>query len=173
MKIFKRFNTNLKNDQLTISKIKKRQLLTILPELVFFIVWYLFLLSANIDTTIGINYLIYLFYLVPLTVIPRWIKKIKIALNGQTLTFNLRLDEFRVNNEFKNKLNRIKKVELNYDGPYDISTCFLDLRYIDGSKYRIEDSDAVHNKELIDIAKKISKFIKVELIDSHPYEEKI
>jgi hypothetical protein len=147
--------------------------LTILPELLFFIIWYLFLLSANVDTSEGINYLIYLFYFVPLIVIPQWIKKIKIALSGQTLTFDLRMDEFRVNEEFKNKLNRINKVELNYNGPYDISMCYLDLRYTDGSKYRVEESDAVHNNELIEIAKKISSFIKVELIDTHPYEEKI
>jgi hypothetical protein len=51
--------------------------------------------------------------------------------------------------------------------------CYLDLRYTDGSKYRVEESDAVHNNELIEIAKKISSFIKVELIDTHPYEEKI
>lgn len=68
-------------------------------------------------------------------------------------------------------LNEIQKVVVDYDKG-EIEECTLEL----GTKRKkiiIDTTDASFNKEVIETAKHLSKFLGVTVEDRHPYEEKL
>jgi len=167
--MFKRYQLIQTESELILRKSQKRQTLNLIVYLILIIGWYLGIHHQNVDASE--NPVIYLFYLVPLLLLPKLVRYVKNSIKAETFTFNLTTKRLTHNSKLIATIHDIQKVVIDYDKG-EIEECTLEL-ITNREKIKIDKTDASFNKEVIETAKQLSKFLGVSIEDKHPYEEKL
>ncbi len=167
--MFKRYQLIQTESELTLKKSQKRQTLNLIVYLILIIGWYAGIFNQNVNA--AENQVIYLFYLAPLLLLPKLVRFARNSLSTETFTFNLTTKGLSHNSKLIATLHDIQKVVVGYEKG-EIEECTLEL-LTNREKIIIDKTDASLNKEVIETAKQLSRFLRVSVEDKHPYIEKL
>ena len=90
---------------------------------------------------------------------------IRIILYGEVLTFNKAKGEFLINDQYKKGLNEIGRIELYHHEGDDEDKTYLDIIYVDKTKYRLDEDSITDNEELVNLGELLGSFLKVPLVE--------
>lgn len=129
--------------------------------LLFFILWCW--ISISIVGEGGITILAILFISLPgIWVVYSAFKALRIAFDGERLTFDKKLDSYSVNNSEKCKISNISYVHIKPDSDSDGHTDYrLSLALLDDKKVFIDRSSS--KEDIDEMAYEIARFIRVSI----------
>lgn len=134
------------------------------------IVWYAAVIGSHKSQTSNV---VYLFHLVPILLIPRGLKYLKVGFSSVKIIFSKNTKTIDTPDKGLVEFKAIRKVVIEYPNKNEIDECSLNLILLDGRRIEIDRSDANFNSEVIQTAKSIAQILGVTLEDNHPYKEQL
>jgi hypothetical protein len=168
--MLKRYLISNTDTELTIIKNPARAKVNFYLILLFTIIWYVALIRGHKSTADSWGFI---FYLVPLLLIPQAFKYLTSGFSSSKITFSKNTRTADIYGKKRIKFDDVKKVLVDYPNKYVIDECTLHLVLFNGEKVQIDRSDANFSSEVIQTARSIARVLGVTIEDKHPYEEKL
>ena len=168
--MIKRYLISNTDTDLIITKNPARAKANLYLLISFVVVWYAAIIGSHKSTTTD---LVYLFYFVPLLLVPQVLKHFNGGISNFKIIFSRINRTIDINRKELIQFESVKKVVIDYPNKYQIDMCTLNLVLLDERRIEIDRSDANFNSEVIQTAKSIAQIIAVPVEDKHPYIEKL
>ncbi|KYG76076.1 MULTISPECIES: hypothetical protein [Roseivirga] len=165
-----RYNISDTDTEFVITKNPTRAKTNFYISVLILVIWYAVLINNHKS---DVSSLIYLFYLLPLLVIPRIFKYLKGGISPIKIIFSKKQKTIKVPYHKEVDFGDVQKVVIDYPNTFDTQECTLNLILSDGKRIEIDKTDASLNSEVIQAGKSISRLLGVPIEDKHPYEEKL